>query len=175
MVVGGGWVLVLVCLVVCVWCLVCPLSFGASLPFCLGLCLCLLLPLFIFGAVLVAFCGLCLCLLAALATFVCLRQILHSHRGHFGSRYTLGCCGHAGPSCPSIKLGRGDMISPDAFYPSYFDMLCGPPMRPRQAPGKQAAGLPAVPAARRAPPMLARSCKTCLHARLLSISCLLAC
>ena len=111
----------------CVWCLVCPLSFGASLPFCLGLCLCLLLPLFIFGAVLVAFCGLCLCLLAALATFVCLRQILHSHRGHFGSRYTLGCCGHAGDSCPSIKLGRGDMISPDAFYPSFFDMLCGPP------------------------------------------------
>jgi hypothetical protein len=44
-----GWVgaSVSCCLYVCVWCLVCPLSFGASLPSCLGLCLCLLLPLFL--------------------------------------------------------------------------------------------------------------------------------
>ena len=35
-----------------------------------------------------------------------------------------------------IKLGRGDMISPDAFYSSYFDMLSGA-MRPRQVRGRQ--------------------------------------
>ncbi len=61
------------------------------------------------------------------------------------------------------------------FTQVFLTCFVAPPMRPRQAPGHQAAGLPAVPAARRAQPMLARSCETCLHVRLLSISWWLAC
>ena len=71
LVVGVGWVLLLVCLVVFVWrCLVCPLSSGASLPSCLGLCLCLLLPIFLFGAVLFLF-VLCVCVGAGVRLSSC--------------------------------------------------------------------------------------------------------